>query len=94
MFYRWRFERALRALSVDPYAVPRHHQRAAMSNGQDSGDTPQEAAIILISMLPRQRQRRPRSDLMTDWVVRGKLDIKKHHIREALDLVGHNNFRG
>lgn len=93
MFYRWRFERALRALGYDPGALPRLNRRAGIADAQVNGHTQQEAAVILVARLPAQRRRRLSPETIRNWVLRGKLDLKKDHIRDALEAGGPRNFR-
>jgi hypothetical protein len=88
VFYKWRFELALKSLGFDPGVLPRRNRNAGILTGQAGGDTPQEAAIVLVSMMPPKRRLRPPKETMRDWVLGGKLDLKKHHVREALDMMG------
>jgi hypothetical protein len=93
MLYKWRFERALRDLGYDPGGLSRSNRQSGISNARVSGDTPQEAAIIFVATMPVQRRRRPNPKTMNNWVRQGKLDLKKGHIRHALEKVGLRDFR-
>ncbi len=92
MFYSWRFDRALAALGYNPRYMPVLHRQAGLISGRSLGDTPQEAALLLMSVESVDRRRRPNSKLMQRWILQGKIDLNKPHVHEALHCLNNGQL--
>ena len=84
MFYRLRMNSAMVSLGVAPSAFNPEYRRLATLFGKTAGNTPQEAALIVISKLHLGRCTPVDSALVTSWIRRRKLNPQKEDVRTAL----------
>ncbi|MES2288150.1 MAG: hypothetical protein V4530_00320 [Pseudomonadota bacterium] len=76
----------MRALGLDPHAMPATDRQAGVAKGRAGRDTPQEAALLLAVVSLASEPSRQMSATLRDWVLQGKLDLNKSHVHEAFHL--------
>lgn len=84
LFYKLRFETAIRELGFDHLSFSENFRVAAVTVGKSVQATPSESALLLVAQLPRTGLAPLREDVLIQWVRKNKLRLERPDVSEAL----------
>jgi hypothetical protein len=90
MFYTFRVNAAVAALGIDPRHVPADLRQLAQQMGKQSGATPQEAALMLVSQLPLYINSAADIRVANLWMQERKVRRENPAIDTAIQNLGWN----
>jgi hypothetical protein len=88
MFYKLRFDTALRELGFDHTLFNLSYRTAAQAIGESLRATPSEAALMLVAQLPWSQLGPLRKNVLGLWACKGKIRIEQNDVEEALVSMG------
>jgi len=88
-FYRMRVNIALNKLGFDPRIVDDHFRQLMQQVGQDSGNSPQEVALWIVSQLPLRLRIDVQYRTIKNWIRTRKINPEDSEMSRALREIGY-----